>query len=109
MAIAHAVSGDVVDLRAPSTPDRTVALFKAPDLEAMRLVLPAGKEMPNHSVPGSVTVQCLRGRIELRLPDRVTQLEAGQFAYLGGGMPHNLRALEDSDVLVTLVITRAAP
>ncbi|MDM0047152.1 cupin domain-containing protein [Variovorax dokdonensis] len=108
MAIAHAVSGDVVDLRAPSSPDRTVALFKAPDLEAMRLILAAGKTMPEHSVPGSLTVQCLKGRIELVLPDRSPVLEAGQFAYLGGGVPHALRALEDSDVLVTLVIVQAA-
>ncbi|HYP86025.1 cupin domain-containing protein [Variovorax sp.] len=104
MAIAHALSGDVVDLRGPSTPDRTIALFKAPDLEAMRLVLPAGKQTPGHSVPGSVTVHCLSGRIELLLPDRSTQLEAGQLAYLAGGLAHGLRALEDADVLVTLAI-----
>ena len=51
MAIAHAVSGEVVDLLAPgppSTPEKTLALFKAPDLEVMRLVLPAGKLVPSH-------------------------------------------------------------
>jgi len=109
MAIAHAQSGDVVDLRGPSTPERTVALFKAPDLEAMRLVLPAGKTMPSHQVAGSVTVHCLRGRIELLLPDAARQLEAGQFAYLAGGVAHGLRAVQDSDVLLTLAIGGAAP
>ena len=56
MAIAHAISGEVLDLLAPGQPDtadKTIAIFKAPDLEVMRLVLPAGKRMPDHSVSPS--------------------------------------------------------
>lgn len=112
MALAHAVSGEVVDLLAPgppSTPDLTQALFKAPDLEVMRLVLPAGKRVPSHSVPGSLTIQCLSGQVELILPTKTTALAAGQFAYLAGGVAHGLRALQDSDLLVTIVIAPTAP
>jgi len=107
MAIAHAVSGEVVDLLAPgqpSTPDRTIAIFKAPDLEVMRLVLPAGKQVPDHSVPGSLTVQCLHGKVELQTPGQTSTLAAGQFAYLRGGVTYGILALQDSDVLVTMVI-----
>ncbi len=108
MAIAHAVSGEVVDLLAPAgqptTPDKTIAIFKAPDLEVMRLVLPAGKQVPDHSVPGSLTVQCLHGKVQLLTPGQTSTLAAGQFAYLGGGVTHGLLALQDSDVLVTMVI-----
>ena len=111
MALAHAVSGEVVDLLAPgdpSTPEKTFAIFKAPDLEVMRLVLPAGKQVPDHSVPGSLTVQCLHGKVELLMPGRTSTLAAGQFAYLCGGVPHGLLALEDADVLVTMVIANGA-
>ncbi|SFN10072.1 cupin domain-containing protein [Variovorax sp. OV329] len=108
MAIAHAVSGEVVDLLAPggvTTPDKTLALFKAKDLEVMRIVLPAGKRVPDHSVPGSITVQCLGGQVELFLPHQTAVLSAGQFAYVGGGVPHGLHALKDSDLLVTIAIS----
>lgn len=107
MAIAHAVSGEVVDLLTPgagTTPDKTLALFKARDLEVMRLVLPAGKRVPDHSVPGSITVQCLKGQVELFLPGQTALLSTGQFAYLGGGVAHGLHALQDSDLLVTIAI-----
>lgn len=108
MAIAHAVSGEVVDLLTAgtaTTPEKTQALFKAKDLEVMRVVLAAGKRMPDHSVPGSITVQCLRGRVELSMPGQTALLSTGQFAYVGGGVPHGLNALEDSDVLVTIAIS----
>ena len=107
MAIAHAISGEVVDLLAPgmkTTPDKTIALFKAKDLEVMRLVLPAGKRMPDHSVTGSITLQCLRGQVDLLLPDRISTLQAGQFAYVGGGVAYGLYAQIDSEMLLTIAI-----
>ena len=107
MALAHAVSGEVVDLHTPgtpTTPDKTLALFKAKDLEVMRIVLPAGKRVPDHSVPGSLTVQCLRGQVELFMPGQTATLAAGQFAYVGGGVAHGLHALQDADLLVTIAI-----
>jgi quercetin dioxygenase-like cupin family protein len=108
MAIAHAVSGEVVDLLTPgvgnNTPEKTLALFKAKDLEVMRVVLAAGKRVPDHSVPGSITVQCLEGQVELSMPGHTATLSAGQFAYVGGGVSHALHALQDCDLLVTIAI-----
>lgn len=107
MAIAHAISGEVLDLLTPgthTTPDKTTALFKASDLEVMRLVLAAGKRMPDHSVAGSITLQCLRGKVDLLLPDRTSSLQAGQFAYVGGGVPHGLYAQQDCELLLTIAI-----
>ena len=110
MAIAHAISGEVLDLLTPgmhTTPDKTIALFKAQDLEVMRLVMPAGKRMPDHAISGSITLQCLRGRVDLLLPDRTSALRAGQFAYVAGGVAHGLYAQQDSELLVTIAIPAA--
>ena len=107
MAIAHAISGEVLDLLTPgthTTPDKTLALFKARDLEVMRVVLPAGKRVPDHDVPGSITLQCLRGKVDLLLPDRTSALQAGQFAYVAGGVAHGLYAQQDCELLVTIAI-----
>ncbi len=62
MAIPHAQSGDVVDVR-PLGPAlataRTTTLVKSKTLEILRLVVPAGKEIPTHEVSGEVVLQCL--------------------------------------------------
>jgi len=69
MAIPHALPGQVVEVQ-PLGPrlahEKTVALFKAQDLEVMRLVLPAGRSLPPHKVPGEITVQCIEGAIGSR-------------------------------------------
>lgn len=63
MAQTHARSGQVVSVlplgdRLGSV--RTTAILKANQLEVVRLVLPAGKGLPEHSPPGEITVQCHR-------------------------------------------------
>ena len=64
MALQHASSGDVIDVRpygARIDGAQSIALFKSTQLEVMRLVLPAGHRMPPHHVPGEITIQCLEG------------------------------------------------
>ncbi len=107
MALHHIESGEIADLRpldgeAAGTP--STALFKSEQLEVLRLVLPKGRSMPLHQVPGEITVQCLEGVVDFEMPGRVQKLHAGQLLFLRGGVPHALRALEDACVLVTIVL-----
>ena len=109
MAIDHAVSGQVIDV----TPfgerlqgQSTHAVFKARDLEVMRLVLPAGKGLPPHKVPGEVTIQCIEGRLEISLPTGRSVLAPGQLMLLSGGEVHGVTALEDASALVTVSLRR---
>jgi len=109
MAIPHADSGQVIDVRplGPSLAnERTIALFKTEDLEVIRLVLPAGKGMPPHKVPGEITIQCIEGRIDVGVDGRSHVLEAGQLLFLQGGVVHGVSALEDASALVTIVLKR---
>ena len=107
MALPHATSGQLIDIR-PLGPRITTAvsnaLFKTPQLELMRLVLPQGKGMPEHAVHGPVTIQCIEGAIELHAHETTQTLRAGELVYLAGGEPHALHALEDSSVLLTLLL-----
>src|SRR5690348_4952138 len=67
MAIPHAGPMDVIDVRpigARFDEARTATLVKTDELEVVRLVLAAGKEIPAHQVPGEITVQCLEGRVD---------------------------------------------
>lgn len=107
MALPHATSGQVIDIRplGPRIAEAVSnAIFKTPQLELMRLVMPRGKSMPEHSVPGAVTIQCLEGVIELQAHQQTQTVKAGELVYLEGGEPHALHALEDSSVLVTLLL-----
>lgn len=80
------------------------ALFKARQLEVMRLVLPAGKTMPGHAVPGEITLQCIEGVVDLAFGAQVRRLQAGDFLYLAGGQGHALTAVEDASVLLTVCL-----
>ncbi|CAN7495166.1 hypothetical protein LJR290_003323 [Variovorax sp. LjRoot290] len=105
MALPHASSGQVVNLGALDVQAaETCALLKAGDIEIMWLVLPAGKQVPSHAVSTSMTLQCMRGRVEVQFDGNVKLLEADQVMYLAGGVPHGLHALEDTRLLMTIVL-----
>lgn len=109
MAIPHAQPGETVDVsplgeKLPQT--QTTTLIKTDALEGLRLVLPAGKQIDPHSVPGEITVQCLEGKVIVTARGKQQELSQGQLLYLVGGDEHALRALENSSVLVTILLSR---
>ena len=109
MAIAHAVSAQVIDLlpaAGPLTESRTVALFKSQSLEVMRLVLPEGKTVAPHAVKGDITVQCLLGEINFFSSGEVKRMNAGQMLWLEGDVEHSLTAVADAQVLVTIALKK---
>lgn len=108
MALPHADSGQIIDISPLGARLRSTvstALFKADDLEVMRLVLLAGREMPPHKVSGEVTIQCIEGVVEVS-SKKVCQLDAGKMLYLRGDEVHSLRAIEDASVLLTIFLDR---
>ena len=109
MALPHARSGQIIDVSPLGSGLRSAvstALFKAEDLEVMRLVLLSGKGIPPHKVAGEVTIQCIEGVVEVS-SDEVQTLEAGKMMYLRGDEVHSLRAIEDASMLVTIFLDRS--
>lgn len=107
MAIPHAVSGEVVDVRPLDkaiSSAITHTIIKTDSLEVIRIVLHAGNELPPHRVPGEITVQCLEGNVTFRAGGVDRELSSGQLLYLDGGVEHALRANTDSSLLVTLML-----
>jgi quercetin dioxygenase-like cupin family protein len=109
MAMPHAAAGEVIDLRpfgeALHRAD-SETLVRSDHLEIFRLVLAAGKSLPEHAVPSVTTFQCLEGAVELAARGRSCTMRAGSLVYLAPGEAHALKALEDSAVLVTLLVHR---
>ena len=107
MAIHHALSGELIDIRPLGEAikvTRTSTLYKTQHLEVFRMILLAGKQMPEHSVVGEFTVQCLEGSVEFSIGTTRDIMRPGDLKCLAGGVSHALVAIEDSSVLVTLLL-----
>lgn len=107
MAMPHAKPAELVDvapLGGRIATEQTTTLIKTDALEVIRLVLPAGKVIPPHSVPGEVTVQCIEGRVAFDAVGKEVELTSGNLIYLAGSEQHAVRAEEDSSLLVTILL-----
>ena len=107
MAINHADPGDIVNIRPLKekiADTKTTTLLKTNSLEVLRLVMPAGKKIAEHKATGEITVQCLEGRIQFTSQGKSKELVAGDLLYLRAAEPHAVEAIEDSSVLVTILL-----
>ena len=107
MAIPHAKPAEIIDVSALGSnlkSAQTTTLVKTDSLEVIRLVLPAGKEVKPHEVPGEITVQCLEGKVAFRAGDSECELTAAKLIYLAGSDAHSLRAIDDASLLITILL-----
>jgi quercetin dioxygenase-like cupin family protein len=71
----------------------------------MRMVLVAlnsGIEVGTHQADSPMTIQVLEGRIGFRVAGESHELSAGQVLFFGPGEAHDIRALEESALLLTI-------
>jgi quercetin dioxygenase-like cupin family protein len=109
MAIEHANPGEVVDvlpLGAALATSKSHTLFKTENLEVVRMVMPAGKEISEHEAPGEIMVQCLEGKIALTALGKTQVLEAGQLIFLAPEEPHSVKCVENASFLLTILLNR---
>ena len=107
MAFPHAVPGEarsVLPLGQALPTQQTHALFKSTDLEVLRLVLQAGQSLPDHTVRGEITIQCIEGELLIRVEGEPHILKAGSLLFLAGGQSHGVQAKEASSALVTIAL-----
>lgn len=106
MALKHALPLEVIQLNtADDDPASAVSssLLKTPHLQLMKVLLKAGHALPEHHVPGEITIQCLSGLVDVTTPGRTAHLSAGTLLMLPAAEPHGVHAQADAVLLVTLV------
>jgi quercetin dioxygenase-like cupin family protein len=106
MAIPHAQPGEVVDVRTLGSAlasAQTKTLVRAEQVEVIRLVVPAGKEIEEHKAKGEILVHSLEGRVDFTAFGKTQHLEAGTLLYLPTGEPHSVKGVEDASLLLTIV------
>jgi quercetin dioxygenase-like cupin family protein len=94
---------DVRPLGSALASAQTQTLVRAEQVEVIRLVVPAGKEIEEHKAKGEITVQCLEGRVGFTAFGKSQNLEARKMLYLPTGEPHKVKGIENASLLLTIL------
>jgi len=85
-----------------STGQNARTLIKYDDLRVVLTALQANARMPEHNTDGRISVQVLSGHIQLRASGRTFNLRPGGLLALDRAVPHEVTALEESVILLTI-------
>lgn len=83
---------------------RQVALVKRGPLTVILYAFDAGGALKSHRAKGGVTIQALSGKLELTAVEEVIVLGAGELLALAPNVTHSVRALEASEMLLTVCL-----
>ena len=79
-----------------------VTLVKHPDLRIVLMALKAGVRIEEHEADGRLALHVLSGSLRLHLPQETVDLPAGHLLALDRCVPHDLEAIEESELLLTI-------
>jgi quercetin dioxygenase-like cupin family protein len=77
-------------------------LVKYDDLRIVLISMKADTEMHEHKAAARISVQTLTGHVQLRVVGHTVDLPAGHLLALDQCLPHDVVALKDSSLLLTL-------
>ena len=79
-------------------------LFNRDGMKASHLLMPAGTELPEHTVPGDVAIVVVRGKGVVYVQQEPRHVEAGDVVDLIAFEEHSIEAIDELE----LVIVQAA-
>jgi len=79
-----------------------LTLTKEPGLRLVLMVLGKGTKISEHQAAGPLTLHVLSGAVTFRTRDRADTLGAGELIVLEAAIYHEVEALQESVVLLTL-------
>ena len=86
----------------PTQGHRQISLAHRGPLRLLLFAFEPGGRLPQHRAPGLVTILALNGRLVVRTPGGVHELEAGQGVLLDPDVPHDVEAAVESDMLLAV-------
>lgn len=96
----------LADLRAEDHPARAghrqIALLQRPPVTQVLFSFEAGGHLDEHSAHGLVTIHVLEGELRVRAEGSDHELGAGDVLVLDPDVPHDVRAVERSAMLLTV-------
>lgn len=82
---------------------RAVTLIDNERIKVVRLSVPGGKDIPAHTAPGPLVIQCLAGQVAVVALGKSVELGTFQLLYLPAGAIHAVQGIDDSVLLLTIV------
>lgn len=83
-------------------------LVKQPDFRIVLIALQKGGHLEEHSADARISVYTLSGHVKLQLPEQTVDLPDGHLLVLDRALEHDLEALEESVILLTISWPHAA-
>ena len=80
----------------------TKVLLESSFSKEIRILLKQGQIMKEHKAPFPIIVHVLEGEIDFGVQGEIQLLKKGDIITLAGNIPHDLKALKDSIVRLTL-------
>src|SRR5579862_8287468 len=77
-------------------------LAKYPDFRIVLILMKGGTQMRQHRAEGRISIQQLKGQVCVHLADRKVNVIAGHLLVLDCGVLHDVEALEESALLLTI-------
>lgn len=77
-------------------------LAKYPDFRIVLILMKSGTRMRQHKAEGRVSIQQLKGQVCVHLNRRKVNMSAGHLLVLDCGVLHDVEALEESAMLLTI-------
>jgi quercetin dioxygenase-like cupin family protein len=85
-----------------NTGQNAKTLIKYEDFRVVLITLAAEARMPEHKADGRISIHVLSGHIHLRASGRTFNLRSGGLLALGHGVSHDVHALEESALVLTI-------
>lgn len=83
-------------------------LVKQDDLRVVLLALQRDARLPEHQTEGRLSVQVISGHVQIRASGRTFNLRTGGLLALDPAIRHDVTAVDESAVLLTIAWPRAA-
>ena len=77
-------------------------LAKYPDFRIVLILMKSGTRMRQHRAEGRISIQQFMGQVRIHLADRKVTLSTGHLLVLDCGVLHDVEALEESALLLTI-------
>ncbi|UQN08113.1 cupin domain-containing protein [Deinococcus sp. QL22] len=82
----------------------SLTLVRDPGFTLLLVALQAGSGLPDHTAPGPISVLVLDGRVAFTSQGERLELAPHELVTLPARIPHEVMALEDSAILITIAV-----
>jgi quercetin dioxygenase-like cupin family protein len=86
-----------------------MTLLKDRGLRVVLIVMHASTAIPSHQAESPLSVQVVEGRLQVRTDAEPVTLKKGHMLALQAGIRHEIEALEESALLLTLAASQSHP